>query len=92
MTIELVCDPPGHVRLPINDDEIIDGALVIQSLAGREVTLLTYGTCQSTRARSAGLHVHLLSRPVSNEPVRAARRVAGLVTGERRSGWLARWH
>lgn len=59
----MVFDAPGHVRLPINDDEIIDKALVIQPLAGREVTLLTYDTGQSTRARSAGLRVHKLTPP-----------------------------
>jgi hypothetical protein len=63
VTIEMVFDAPGHVRLPINDDEIIDRALVIQPLAGREVTLLTYDTGQSTRARSVGLRVHKLTPP-----------------------------
>jgi hypothetical protein len=29
VTIEIVFDTPGHVRLPINDDEIIDQILVI---------------------------------------------------------------
>jgi hypothetical protein len=70
VTIELVFDPPGHVRLPINDDEIIDRALVIQPLAGREVTLLTYDTGQSTRARAAGLRVHKLTRPIGDESTR----------------------
>jgi hypothetical protein len=27
MTVEVLLDPPGHARLPINDDEIIDRAL-----------------------------------------------------------------
>jgi rRNA-processing protein FCF1 len=57
VTIELVFDPPGHTRLPINDDEIIDRALAVQSMAGRSVTLLTYDTGQSTRARATGLKV-----------------------------------
>jgi len=70
VTIELVFDPPGHVRLPINDDEIIDRALVIQPLAGREVALLTYDTGQSTRARAVGLRVHKLTRPIGDEPTR----------------------
>ena len=47
VTIEIVFDPPGHVRLPINDDEMIDRILAIQPLAAREVTLLTYDTGQS---------------------------------------------
>jgi hypothetical protein len=70
VTIELVFDSLGHIRLPINDDEIIDRALVIQPLAAREVTLLTYDTGQSTRARSAGLRVLKLTRPIGNEPIR----------------------
>jgi hypothetical protein len=70
VTIELVFDPPGHARLPINDDEIIDRTLVIQPLAGREVMLLTCDTGQSTRARSAGLRVLKLTRPIGDEPTR----------------------
>jgi len=63
VTIELIFDPPGHVRLPINDDEIIDRVLAIQPLAGRDVTLLTYDTGQSTRALAAGLPVRKLTQP-----------------------------
>jgi len=67
VTIELIFDPPGHVRLPINDDEIIDRALAIQPLAGRDVTLLTYDTGQSTRARAAGLPVRKLTQSAKAE-------------------------
>ena len=62
VTTELIFDPPGHVRLPINDDEIIDQAMAIQPLAERDGTLLTYDTGQSTRARVAGLPVRKLGR------------------------------
>jgi rRNA-processing protein FCF1 len=68
VTIELVFDPPGHVRLPSNDDEIIDRALAIEPLANRKVTLLTYDTGQSTRARNAGLQVIKLSQDIGEEP------------------------
>lgn len=68
VTIELVFDPPGHVRAPINDDEIIDRILAIQPLAGRDVTLLTYDTGQSTRARAAGLRVTKLTKTAESEP------------------------
>jgi hypothetical protein len=68
VTIELLFDQPGHVRLPINDDEIIDRALAIEPLAGRAVTLLTYDTGQSTRARAAGARVRKLARPIGDEP------------------------
>ena len=53
VTIELLFDPPGHVRLPINDDEIIDRALAVKPLAARTVTLLTYDTGQAMRTRAA---------------------------------------
>lgn len=68
VTIELIFDPPGHLRLPINDDEIVDRALAIEPLADRKVTLLTYDTGQSTRARTAGLKVVKLSKPIGDEP------------------------
>ncbi|WP_245173595.1 hypothetical protein [Streptomyces aureus] len=54
VNMEIVLDPPGHVRLPIIDDEIIDRAVAIQPLAAREVRLLTCDTGQHTRGRAAG--------------------------------------
>jgi len=68
ISIEMVFDPPGHVRLPISDDEIVDCCLAIETLAGREVTLVIYDTGQSTRARFAGLRVVKLARPQGDEP------------------------
>ncbi|QIQ04300.1 PIN domain-containing protein [Streptomyces liangshanensis] len=65
--VQLLFDPPGHVRLPINDDEIVDRALAIKPLSGREVTVLTYDTGQATRARIAGLRDLKLSMPVGDE-------------------------
>ncbi|MEV6566004.1 PIN domain-containing protein [Streptomyces kronopolitis] len=40
VNVEIVLAQPGHVRLPITDDEIIDRAMAIQPLAAREVRLL----------------------------------------------------
>ncbi|MFJ2477202.1 PIN domain-containing protein [Streptomyces sp. NPDC087659] len=57
VNVEIVLDQPGHVRLPIADDEIIDRAVAIQALAAREVRLLTCDTGQHTRGRAAGLKV-----------------------------------
>jgi hypothetical protein len=57
VNVEIVLDQPGHVRLPITDDEIIDRAVAIQALAAREVRLLTCDTGQHTRGRAAGLKV-----------------------------------
>jgi hypothetical protein len=59
-------DPPGHARLPIADDEIIDRALAAQCLTGTTVTLLTFDTGQAARARNAGLAVSKLSRPLGS--------------------------
>jgi rRNA-processing protein FCF1 len=67
VTIELLFDPPGHVRLPIEDDELVDRALAIQPLADRRVTVLTYDTGQSTRARNAGLQVVKLRKEIGAE-------------------------
>lgn len=68
VTMELVFDPPGHVRLSITDDEIIDRSLAVEPLAGRKITLLTYDTGQSTRARAEGLRVVKLTSPIGDEP------------------------
>jgi hypothetical protein len=69
ITIELVFDPPGHVRLPINDDELIDRALAIKHLSGRQVTFLTDDTGQAFRARAERLRVvELPEPPPGDEP------------------------
>jgi rRNA-processing protein FCF1 len=57
MTVEVIFDPPGHVRLPLDDDEIVDRALAVQVIAGQPVKFLTYDTGQGTRALLAGLDV-----------------------------------
>ncbi|WP_328545439.1 PIN domain-containing protein [Streptomyces europaeiscabiei] len=57
VNVEIVLDPPGHVRLDRPDVEIIDRTVAIQGLAGREVRLLTCDTSQHTRGRNAGLKV-----------------------------------
>lgn len=68
MILDLLFDPPGHARLPINDDEIIDRALAAQALAGSAVTLLTFDTSQAARARYAGVKVNKLTVPLGDEP------------------------
>lgn len=55
VTLEVVFDPFGHIRLPIADDEIIDRAVAVQPLAGREIRFVTCDTGQHSRARFAGL-------------------------------------
>ena len=66
--LDLLLDPPGRIRLPINDDEIIDRALAVQSLAGTNVPLVTFDTSQAARARNTGLKVNKLAVPVGEEP------------------------
>ncbi|MER6828894.1 PIN domain-containing protein [Streptosporangium sp. NPDC000563] len=70
-TAEILFDPPGHVRLPNTDDEIIDRAVAISPLVDGGVTLLTYDTGQSTRARAAGLNVVKLQHTLGQEPARS---------------------
>lgn len=67
VTIELMFDPQDHLRLPINDDEIVDRALAIQGLSDQQVTLLTFDTNQSLRARAAGLREVKLRNPKDDE-------------------------
>lgn len=68
VSIEVVLDPPDHVRLAINDDEIIDRALAIRALSGRDVRLLTYDTGMATRSRFHALPVTKLTRDIGPEP------------------------
>ncbi|MEV4773076.1 PIN domain-containing protein [Micromonospora humida] len=63
VTIEVLLDPPGHVRLPVNDDEIVDRAVAVQALAGRPVHVVTYDTAMAMRARRVDLRVHRLEQP-----------------------------
>ena len=57
ITVELLLDPPDHIQLPNTDDEIVDRAMSIQSLAGKSVTMVSYDTGMIMRARSSGLEV-----------------------------------
>lgn len=63
VVMELILDPPGHVRLPIEDDEIVDRAQSMGALTESRVTLITFDTGQSLRARSAGISVKKLTKP-----------------------------
>lgn len=63
VTVEVLLDPAGRLRLPINDDEIVDRALAVQTTSGRSVTLITYDTGHAMRARNAGLSAVKLTQP-----------------------------
>jgi hypothetical protein len=67
ITMELLFDPPDHERLPVNDAEIVDRALAVQTLAGRPVTMVTYDKNMSFRARYAGLQAISPPYPERNE-------------------------
>lgn len=72
LTANLLFDPPAHVRLPIDDDELVDRLATIQPVTGSKVQLITYDTGQGMRARRAGLDVLKLKRPPEPEPDPAA--------------------
>jgi hypothetical protein len=67
VVVEVWPDPPGHVRLAISDDEIVERAVTVQQLAGRPVAFVTYDTGQAMRARGAGLTVWKLKHPREDE-------------------------
>jgi PIN domain len=77
ITMELLFDPPGHTRLPDPDDEIVDRAVAVQSLAGRDVTMVTYDGGMSFRARYAGLKEMCLPYPEQDEAQGRSRRGRG---------------
>jgi predicted ribonuclease YlaK len=85
VNMEIVLDQPGHVRLPITDDEIIDRIVAIQSLAARPLRLLTCDTGQHTRGRAAGLKVtKVATKDPGPEPDWAAQNQPGNGTRARR--------
>ncbi len=65
VTVEVVSDPPGHARLPIDDDEIIDRAVAVQLLAAKPTNFITLDTGQAMRARATPLTVKKLKMPKS---------------------------
>jgi hypothetical protein len=94
LSMEIVLDQPGHIRLPLADDEIIDRAVAIQALSGSRVRLLTCDTSQHTRGCAAGLTVtKVATKDPGPEPdwdaqdkpgtgVRAQRRARQAANGE----------
>lgn len=67
VTVEVLLDSPGHLRLPRNDDEIIDRVYAAQPLAARPIILITFDTGCSTRARAVGLCVDKLRQDEDDE-------------------------
>lgn len=60
---ELLVDPPGHVRLPSADAEIVDTARAAQDIYGSPVTVVARDTGMVFRARAAGLMAVRLTDP-----------------------------
>ena len=55
VTLELFLDQPGHERLPIADDELVDRAAALKDISGRRVVVLAYDHGTRVRAKSAGV-------------------------------------
>lgn len=92
-SIEVLFDLPGHVRLPINDDEIVDRAMAVQLLSGEDVTFLRYETNQTMRANHMGLADVIRLRhkartsPVSRIEFQPARTAPGCWASLDACGW-----
>lgn len=57
VTIEVLLDEPGHVRLPRPDDEILDRSRFLEQIAMRSVSIITQDLGMALRATSLGLEV-----------------------------------
>ncbi|WP_190195025.1 PIN domain-containing protein [Streptomyces minutiscleroticus] len=68
--VEVLPDPPGHVRLPDEDDEIVDRALALRTVAAGPVTLVTYDTGMALRAKVADVPCMKLHKKLGREPER----------------------
>lgn len=55
VTIEVLSEPLRHQRLALADAEIVDRGLSVQTLTGRQVTLVSNDTGMLLRARQVGL-------------------------------------
>lgn len=69
VTVEILLDEPAHVRLPLNDAEIIDRALYLRSLfpTRTRVILVSGDVSMEFRAEGAGLETRHVSRNVSGD-------------------------
>jgi hypothetical protein len=68
-TMEILLDDPAHVRLPVNDAEIIDRAVDLRSLfpASPRVILVSGDLSMEFRAEGAGLETRHVARDVSGD-------------------------
>ncbi|MFH8362723.1 PIN domain-containing protein [Streptomyces anulatus] len=66
--VEVLFDSPGHVRLPDEDDEIVDRALAVHTIAAGAAQLVTYDTGMAMRAKWANLPVLKLRTDAGTGP------------------------
>lgn len=66
VTAEVLTDDSWHVGRPVNDNEIIERALAVSEITGREVTLAAADYSMLYQASAAGLKTALVSRSESD--------------------------
>ncbi|CAM5398712.1 hypothetical protein SVIOM74S_08926 [Streptomyces violarus] len=66
--VEVLFDNPGHVRLPDEDDEIVDRALAVHTIAAGSAQLVTYDTGMAMRGKWANLPVLKLRTDAGTGP------------------------
>jgi hypothetical protein len=83
VTVEVLTDDSWHVRRPVNDNEIIERALAVGEITGRDVILAAADYSMLYQASAAGLKTALVSRPEGDtepeRPAAVALPAAGLV-------------
>jgi predicted ribonuclease YlaK len=67
VSVELLLDPLGHVRLDDSDDELADRVLALAARVGREVHFVTGDHGALFRGAVQGLSVHHLPVPESRQ-------------------------
>ena len=63
VTVEVLVDDSWHVRRPVNDNEIIERALYVGEITGKDVILAAADYSMLFQASSAGLKTALVERP-----------------------------
>lgn len=63
VTVEVLADDSWHVRRPVNDNEIIERALYVGEITGKDMTLAAADYSMLFQASSAGLKTVLVDRP-----------------------------
>lgn len=83
--LDVLLDDPGHTRLPIADEEIVDRAAALASVSGRDVLLVTNDTSQGYRAQLAGLDFSMVVDPLYDVDIQEAAKDAEKADKARRA-------